>query len=531
MLYGAINQPCYAEASQLSTITSAFQTPLAERLNNPQSLNAKDELIRNAARFYQSHNFDFFWYKGNQLTKKATRVLETLANADREGLFPEDYRTAIELVELEKSDPSKLIDAEIAITSYALEYIDDLFGERLNPRKINKTLYIKQKDIDAVGIANKNHNNDDSWKWFETLTVSHAEYQALKKELIAVQERQETTRYPVLELGKKIEIGTADERVRILQTQLSALGYLDSGFSIGSVDQMTEQAIKAFQADHNLKDDGVVGPQTTAMLNSFNAEDRMEKIIVSMERWRWMPEDLGKRFVRVNIAGFELHAVENNQEVIRMPVIIGRQYRKTPVFSSEIYSIRFNPSWHVPRSIAVKDKLHKIRKDPSYLTRGGYVLYDASGSQLSPHSVDWSSVSASNFNYRLRQVPGDNNALGKIRFTIQSPFNIYLHDTNERHLFEKPNRSLSSGCIRVRDPNVLAEFVFNDPKAWPREKINNLMAGTQTNNVPVENPVKVYITYFTVFQDQDGRMKYVPDIYKQDATIWNALQSRRGTGV
>ncbi len=517
-----------SETAALQVKQTAPMSPIAARLDNKQSLTSRNELIRNAAKFYKNRNFEFYWYDGNRLSRKAENVLKTLQAADREGLDPNDYKPVFAAIEKAKEDPTKLVDAEIAITAYALEYIDDLFGERLNPRKVNKTLYIKQKDIDAVSIAETNLQSDNSWGWYTKLTVSHPEYQTLKQELAKAMNQSETVRYPVLSLGPKIELGVSNDRVKIVQRQLTALGFLVHAFTEGKVDQVTDQAIRAFQRDHNLKVDGIVGPKTSAMLNSFNMEDRIQKLIVSMERWRWMPNDLGPRYIRVNIAGFELYAVDEYQERLRMPVIIGRQYRKTPVFSSEIYSIRFNPSWHVPRSIAVKDKLKKIRRDPSYLTRGGYVLYDSSGSRLSPHSVDWSSVNGSNFNYRLRQVPGRNNALGKIRFSIKSPFNVYLHDTNERHLFTKSNRSLSSGCIRVQDPNALATFVFNDSSNWPRTRVDKNMEGTRTSNVPVKDPVKVYITYFTVFTGENGDIRYVPDIYGQDKSIWDALQSRKG---
>ena len=353
----------------------------------------------------------------------------------------------------------------------------------------------------------------------------------MKSELAKIRHQADTTRYPQLASGPKIEKGSRGGRVETIQWQLRTLGYLSSNAKPGEVDKATEEAIRSFQDDNSLIVDGVVGPLTTDVLNSFTPQERIKKLIVTMERWRWMPEDLGEKYIRVNIANFELYAYKNGEQVLQMPVIIGRKYRKTPVFSSNIYSIRFNPSWHVPRSIAVKDKLRKIKKDPGYLARGNYVLYDSSGNQVNPHSINWASVTGANFNYRLRQRPGNHNALGKIRFAIKSPFNIYLHDTNERHLFTKRSRSLSSGCIRVQNPEILAEYVFDDQKTWPLTRIQENMNGTRTSNIAVESPVKIYITYFTVFEGADGSLKFMPDIYKQDESIWLALKKRKKSSL
>ncbi len=525
IMLSLFSQISLASVKQNNTIQEK-QISLDKYLNTTKSLNSKNELLRNAARFYQARHFESYWYDGKKLTRKAQEVLKTLNNAHHEGLNPRNYRDALVAVDQANRDPSKITKAEIVLTSYALEYIDDLFGERLNPKRIKKELYIKAKTVDAVSIAQNKSKKDPSWKWFSSLTLKYPAYQMLKKELNATRERLVKSPYPEISNGAKLEKGTKGGRVETLQWQLSALGYLRQIVTQGEIDKVTDQAIRDFQKSNNLKIDGVVGPITIAALNSYNLKRRIQKLIVSMERWRWLPEDLGQRYVFVNIAGFDLKAVENGETRLRMPVIIGRNYRKTPVFSSEIYSIRFNPSWHVPRSIAVKDKLRKIKKDPGYLDRGNFVLYDASGSQINPNSVDWSLVSAKNFNYRLRQKPGAHNALGKIRFSIKTTSNIYLHSTPNKALFNKAKRAFSSGCIRVGNPQDLAEFVFKGMDDWTSKKITANMEGLQTKNVSLKNPVKVYITYFTIWMGDDNKLKYSQDLYGQDAAIWNALQQR-----
>lgn len=501
---------------------------LKSKLDTPPSLNAKNDQVKNAAHFYKNRAFKQIWVDGTDFTSAAQTVLDVLKQAASEGLDPRDYARALDLVAQAKNNPEKLLEAEIALTALALEYVDDVLGERLNPRKIGKELYLKAKNIDAVQIMTDAMEKDPSGQWLAQLTISHPDYQLLKKKLAEYRVKNEQSLYPKLSKGKKIELGSTGGRVETLQWQLSSLGYLQEKHTQGSVDEATKQAIKSFQEENQLKPDGLVGAKTVSALNSYNLDDRIRQIIISMERWRWLPEDLGGRYILVNIAGFDLSAVENGVEKLRMPVIIGRTYRKTPVFSSTIYSVRFNPSWHVPRSIAVKDKLKKIRKDPDYLNRNGYVLYNSKGSKINPNSVNWSSVSASNFNFRIRQNPGANNALGKIRFAIKNPFSIFLHSTPDKHLFQKDRRSFSSGCIRVGSPKDLAVFVFNDQSTWPYDRIAKNMEGTQTQNISVQKPVNVYISYFTVWKGSEGKLRFSQDIYGQDEAIWKALQNRKG---
>lgn len=505
-----------------------FAATLKAKLDTPQMLNSKQDTHKNVAQFYKARNFQPLWVEDGAFLDEVDHALEVLKNAEIEGLNPRDYAKAAEAVAQARADTIKLLEAEMTLSALVMEYIDDLLGERLNPRRIGKALYLKMKKIDAVKIMSDGIQGGRSLGWLKELTIQHPEYQMLKGLLADYKGRQSHSHYPALSTGAKIEMGTKGGRIETLQWQLLALGYLKGGHTQGEVGEITDQAIRAFQGENQLKADGIVGAKTTAVLNSYNLDDRIQKITIAMERWRWMPEDLGERYIQVNIAGFELAAIEGGQEKLRMPVIIGRNYRKTPVFNSDIYSVRFNPSWHVPRSIAVKDKLKKIRRDPGYLTRGGYVLYDAGGSRISPHDVNWSTVSASNFNFRIRQNPGSNNALGKIRFAIKSPFNVYLHSTPDKHLFKRNVRSFSSGCVRVGDPKALAGFIFNDEGKWPQTRISQKMEGTQTQNVGLSNPVKVYITYFTVWKGQDGTPKFGQDIYGQDEAIWAALKNRKG---
>jgi murein L,D-transpeptidase YcbB/YkuD len=249
-----------------------------------------------------------------------------------------------------------------------------------------------------------------------------------------------------------------------------------------------------------------------------------QQIIVNMERWRWMPRDLGLRYIKVNVASFELEAVAEGKTVLRSPIIVGRTYRKTPLFSAPMTKIIFNPTWHVPHTIAVRDKLPKLRRDPYYFINKGYTVYHTGGGVVDPRSIDWSQISAKDFPYQLTQSPGSMNALGKILFSIDNKFSVYLHSTPEQYLFEKPVRTFSSGCIRVLKVVELAEFVLNDPLKWPKSKVEQAMKGDKTQQVKISDDILVHIGYFTIWVDDKGLPHFAEDIYGQDKLIWQTIE-------
>jgi murein L,D-transpeptidase YcbB/YkuD len=506
----------------LSTILQASfeHMPLGATKNNKQK-----ELLN----FYKLRHYAPVWIKDGAWTEAARNVLEVMRQADGEGLWSTDYYpVAEELMQLPLASSEAQVKGEIEFSKVVLDYIDDLFGGRLHPQRISKELYLNPEPVDESVILHEVLQRDPSANSLQGLTVPHPQYQALKK-LLAQYTHQsiDEASSVLIPAGKIPKIGDKSNRIMAMRQRLANRGYLtpEQGTS-QEFDAITEEALKRFQADHYLEADGKLGERTLIMLNR-SKQDEIQQILVTMERWRWVPHDLGNRYVWVNIASYELKAYENGQIVLEMPVIIGRNFRRTPVFTSLIDQVRFNPTWHVPSSIAIKDKLPKLRSDPASFSAKDYVIYDEGGQVVDPVSVNWTEVDSSNFNYKLTQKPGPHNALGKIRFNIDNPFGVYLHSTPEKHLFKKVVRNFSSGCIRVGDPAALGVFVLNYPLQWPLDKVNKAMEGTETRNVPVDPPVKVYLTYFTIWIDEQGKARFYDDIYGQDATIWRALKNTK----
>jgi murein L,D-transpeptidase YcbB/YkuD len=243
------------------------------------------------------------------------------------------------------------------------------------------------------------------------------------------------------------------------------------------------------------------------------AETQVQQIALNMERWRWLPQDLGQRYILVDVPAYTLHVVEQDQSVMTMRVVVGKPSWPTPVLSATMSYVVLNPDWRVPPNIAARELVPILRANPGYLAQNNMRLSDGAR-EVDPRSVDWSQVSTKNFPYRLRQAPGPKNPLGTIKFMFPNRFQVYLHDTPSRTLFAKPTRAFSHGCIRVEKPMDLAEYVLRG--VLSREHIAAGLGRRTSRTVPLAEPLPTYLVYRTVLVKNDGTMQFRPDIYGYD---------------
>jgi murein L,D-transpeptidase YcbB/YkuD len=341
--------------------------------------------------------------------------------------------------------------------------------------------------------------------------------------------------WPNVPEGETLKPGTTDPRVQALRSRLAVTGEV-SGPATGDpafFDADLESAVRAFQARHGLEVDGKVGRESLAALN-VPVERRIDQLILNLERRRWMPDDFGDRFVFVNLADFHLKVVVasggEEDTIFDSRVVVGTPYFRTPVFSDEITYIEINPYWTVPPSIARNELLPKIKKDPGYLAKNEYVLFDGWGESaktLDPQNVDWTQVRADNFGYKIRQEPGDRNALGRIKFMFPNQFNVYLHDTPSKSLFGRASRAFSHGCVRVHEPITFAEFVLNGQEGWDEAKVREVIDSGKRTVVPLQTPLPVHLTYLTAWVNKDGIVHFREDIYGRDALLAKVLLADR----
>ncbi len=287
-------------------------------------------------------------------------------------------------------------------------------------------------------------------------------------------------------------------------------------------DESLEQAVIRFQRRHGLKEDGVVGRNVLDALN-VPAEERIDQIRVNLERARWVLRHLDDTFVLVDIAGFRVFFQKNNQIVWSCKAQVGRPYRDTPVFKSRITHVEINPTWVVPPTIFEKDILPGIRKDRRYLKKKNITVLDGKGRPVNPLSINWSLYPRQHFPFTLRQDPGKNNALGRIKIMFPNKYFVYLHDTPHKELFAQEERTFSSGCIRIEKPFELAELLLGDPDIWNQAGFMKAVRSERTRTVFLPGPVTILLLYWTVEVDDDGVIYFKRDPYNRDREVLEGL--------
>ncbi|MDZ7827664.1 MAG: L,D-transpeptidase family protein [Gammaproteobacteria bacterium] len=308
------------------------------------------------------------------------------------------------------------------------------------------------------------------------------------------------------------------------------LGDLEPDWAGDHFDGALEAAVNRFQHRHGIQEDGVVGADTLAALN-VSPQRRVDQIEANMERWRWLPQDLGSEYILVNIASFELTVHTENGEAMRQPVVVGRPYRRTPVFSHRMTYVVLNPSWEMPHRLASLDQLPLIRRDPDYLERMGITVlrgWGAAEEVIDPASVDWATLNPRTFPYRLRQRPGPLNALGEVKFMFPNSHAIYLHDTPHQGIFASADRAVSSGCIRLSDPVALLRWLLAERPDAPQmtpEDIGTMLEEGEETTVLLRQAIPIHLLYWTAWVGADDRLHYTRDIYQRDAPVLEALRA------
>jgi murein L,D-transpeptidase YcbB/YkuD len=359
------------------------------------------------------------------------------------------------------------------------------------------------------------------------LRPDYGAYGALVRGLAHYRALESAGGWPRLPNGPVLRDGEAGPAVLVLRQRLAAEGYLSSAAGSDTLDAVLAGAVATFQLRHGLPVDSVIGPRTRAALN-VPASRRVRQIEVNIERLRWLPPDPGERFVVVNIPSFVLYAFDGGRRVLNMRVVVGDELasRRTPVFADTMEYIEFGPYWNVPRSIAVNEILPAARRDRGYLARNNYQLLRGWGDNapvVDPRSL--SDAELFSTRYRVRQLPGPDNALGRVKFMFPNDYAVYLHDTPSRSRFEDADRALSHGCVRVADPQALAEFVLEGNTAWPRERIATTLAAGRHLRVNLRHGPPVYLIYLTAFA-RDGEVMFRDDIYDRDNRLVRALAAK-----
>jgi L,D-transpeptidase YcbB len=349
------------------------------------------------------------------------------------------------------------------------------------------------------------------------------EYLRLQKALLMYKEIADHGGWPTVSKGASLKKGDRGERTVELRKRLIVTGdFLSDHAGLEDIfDEELHNSVIRFQRRHGLKEDGVIGPETIKTLN-VPVEKRIHQIEINMKRLKLMPKDMGQRYIAVNIASFELEVIENENTVINMKVIVGKPYWYSPLFSAKMTHLVFNPSWYVPNSIAIKEILPKVKKESDYLVKEGIKVFEKEKGyrkELDASAISWADITSDNFKYRFVQVPGIRNPLGKMKFVFPNKYNVYLHDTPAKVLFERSSRAFSHGCIRIEKPFELAEYLLRDDPVWTREKILAMIDSGKDVKIQIPSPVNIHILYLTAWVDKDNIVQFREDVYGRDKGI------------
>ncbi len=453
-------------------------------------------------------------------------------------LHPEDYHlTAIEtLLSAVRADfssgaeilPDRWAELDLLLTDAFMEYGSHLLAGRVNPETVKPEWVANRRGTDFASVLESTLVSGDVVGTLGNLAPPQKGFQRLREALVYYRAVAAEGGWPTIPDGPTLKLGDKSLSVVALKDRLLIEG--DMGITEREdpelFDEPIELALKRFQNRHGLPDDGKMGIETLAQLN-VSAERRVEQLELNMERRRWLPQDLGWRHIRVNIAAFQLKVVEDDTAVMAMRVVVGLPFHHTPVFSDIMRYLVLNPYWHVPRTIAVQDILPKVKRDPSYFTKKKFKVFRGLGSEtreIDPSAVNWSKINSDRFPFVLRQEPGPLNALGRIKFMFPNKFNVYLHDTPSQTLFDETQRDFSHGCIRVAQPFELALYLLQLDPLWNRDTLQLAMTDAVDRSIPLPEPVPVHLFYWTAWADEDGTIQFREDIYNLDAPLLKALR-------
>ncbi len=527
--------------------TASVSGELKERLSRPEKRGAsfcrREGLCGQAvlARFYRKRAFRPAWMGPEGRFAQARDLVDAIQKAPLEGLTADAYHltlieTLLQQIEAARHarnpvDPKLQADLDLLLTDAFLVYGSHLLSGRVNPETIYARWAVTSREADLAAILDAALEEKGGVKAaLAGLLPQYPAYARLGQALADYRALAEQGGWPSVPEGPALHKGDRGPRIAVLRARLVASGDLDTNADGDPevFDDLLERGVRRFQGRYGLTVDGVVGPATLSALN-VPVADRIRQIEINMERWRWLPDDLGKRYILVNTAAFFLKVVDGERTVLAMKVIAGRKARRTPVFSGLMTYLVLNPYWHIPHKLAARDILPKIKKDPGYLERQGihvFASWEESAPEIPPEEIDWSRVTERNFSFKLRQDPGPMNALGRVKFMFPNKFAVYLHDTPARTLFERSRRDFSSGCIRVERPIDLAAYVLRGDPKWTRDKIVSAIETRRNRIVWLPEPIPVHVLYWTAWVDRKGTLCFRSDVYGRDGPLDAALRER-----
>ena len=544
LIAASVSLPGYAAepdgSANLITQTEAVRITVQNLLSSKSDTSSRKAENDALVEYYSVPDQRLLWVDENGLTERAKIAMAEIGKADDYGLSASDY-TLPDAAGFNASDPKTtdwLAGAEMKVSYAVLGYANDARGGRIEPLRLSKNLDPSLALPNPSEVLESIAIRSDPGAYLRSFQPDQPQFEALRQKLIELRGgKVEEAKPAVVTIppGPVLKFGVDNEQVALLRQRLD----VPAGSNPTKFDEAVLEAVKQFQRSNGSLPDGLVGTGTRRMLNGGQHQEpvaspaRIKQILVNMERWRWLPHDLGPFYVTVNIPEFTLRVVEEGKPILTTRVVVGKPDKQTPVFSDEMEELVFNPYWNVPNSIKNEEIAPYFSQgggffgggwDTSVLQRHGLRI-KYGNRDIDPDSIDWSRNDIRNFD--LVQPPGPTNVLGKVKFVFPNSHDVYMHDTTQKFLFNNAVRAESHGCMRVQYPEKLAEIVLKHDKDWSPARVESTFDAGGDNHVALDEKIPVYITYFTLRVNDDGSISTFNDLYGHDARM-NAALSGKG---
>jgi L,D-transpeptidase YcbB len=488
------------QAASPAPVTEAVDATIADQLHQLASgkfdhlLGGKPQRAEIEA-FYSGRNYAPLWISDGHANNRSTAAIKYLGHVDADGLEPAEYPVP----DFKSStDPASLADAELRLTMSVVTYARHASIGRIAWSRVSADIGYEQKAPEPASVLSAMANATDVGEALDSYEPHAPGYVALKAKLAEIRAGKADGTKPGIPTGSALKVGDQDDRVAQLRERLGVQG------DGSTYDKALAEAVKKFQKDHDLKQTGTLTPQTVDALNGPRPTHVTETILANMERWRWMPHDLGKTYVIVNLPDYTLRVMNDGQQVWKTKIVDGKPAMPTPIMTATMKFITINPTWHVPPSIVNNEYLPAMQQDPSVLERMGLRVDRGQDGTVS-----------------IWQPPGDGNALGRIRFNFPNKFLVYQHDTPDKYMFAYEKRDYSHGCMRVLDPPKYAEVLLSLVRPGDHYTVERIkqMYGPSEINIDFPTFIPVHLTYQTAFVDSDGKLEFREDIYGRDREL------------
>ena len=520
----------------------AIQKRLSAKFNSTTKTKKSEQGA--LVEFYAAPDQRLLWVGENGVTDRGKAVIAEIEMADDYGLRASDYvLPEADTFDVADADTAEwLADAEIKISYAVLRYARDARGGRIEPARLSRNLDPSLALPNPTEVIESIAFRSDPAAYLRSFQPDQPQFEALRQKLLELRGGKTETPKPAIIIpdGPVLKLGAAHEQVALLRKRLDMAAESPDGTQLAETkfDEEVAEAVRRFQIAHGAVDDGAVGAGTRRLLNggrpphAAGSPAQIRAVLLNMERWRWLPHDLGEFYVTVNIPEFMLRVVKDDGPVHTSRVVVGRTRTPTPVLSDEIQTVVFGPYWNVPTSIKVDEIRPYLRQEASWFFGGGGwntsvlqrhglgVRYG--GREIDPDSVDWNRVDIRNL--ELYQPPGPGNVLGKVKFVFPNKHDVYMHDTPQKYLFAHPVRAESHGCMRVQNPDQLAAILMKHDQGWSQARTYSSLDTGYDFQVPLRGRIPVHITYFTVKVNSDGSLSTYGDIYGHDLRMAAALR-------